>query len=70
MPYGIMAMISLDDGKTWQTDIPICENLATDDLGYPTTVELDDGTLLTVFYDNEGEDMPCRIRQQKWKLIR
>lgn len=69
-PYGIMAMVSLDGGESWQTDIPVCENLATDDLGYPTTVELDGGILLTVFYDNEGEDMPCRIRQQKWKLIR
>ena len=69
-PYGIMAMVSLDGGESWQTDIPICENLATDDLGYPTTIELDGGILLTVFYDNEGEDMPCRIRQQKWKLIR
>ncbi len=69
-PYGIMAMVSLDDGESWQTDIPIYENLATDDLGYPTTIELDGGILLTVFYDNEGEDLPCRIRQQKWKLIR
>lgn len=69
-PYGIMAMVSLDYGKSWQTDIPLCDNLATDDLGYPTTIELEDGTLLTVFYDNEGEDLPCRIRQQKWHLMR
>lgn len=69
-PYGIMAMVSTDGGESWQTDIPICDNLATDDLGYPSTVELDGGTLLTVFYDNEDEDMPCRIRQQKWKLMR
>ena len=32
-PYGIMAMVSLDYGKSWQTDIPLCDNLATDDLG-------------------------------------
>lgn len=69
-PYGIMAMVSLDGGESWQTDISLCPNLATDDLGYPTTVELDGGILLTVFYDNAGEDLPCRIRQQKWKLIR
>lgn len=69
-PYGIMAMVSLDGGESWQTDIPICENLATDDLGYPTTVELDGGEMLTVFYANDGEDMPCSIRQQKWRLLR
>ncbi len=69
-PYGIMAMVSSDCGESWQTDIPLCENLASDDLGYPTTIELDGEILLTVFYDNAGEDLPCRIRQQKWKLIR
>ncbi|MBE6819793.1 MAG: exo-alpha-sialidase [Ruminococcaceae bacterium] len=68
-PYGIMAMISADGGETWQTDIPICENLATDDLGYPSTVELDDGILVTVFYASEGEDLPCNVLQQKWKNI-
>ena len=67
-PYGIMAMVSLDGGETWETDIPLCENLATDDLGYPSTVELPDNTLLTIFYANDGEDMPCKILQQKWQL--
>lgn len=67
-PYGIMAMVSADGGETWETDIPVCENLATDDLGYPSTVELDDGTLVTVFYAAEGENSPCVVLQQKWKI--
>lgn len=67
-PYGIMVMVSADGGETWQTDIPICSNLATDDLGYPSTVELDDGTLVTVFYAADGEASPCNIYQQKWKI--
>ncbi len=68
-PYGIMVMVSADGGENWQTDIPICDNLATDDLGYPSTVELDDGTLVTVFYAAESEESPCNVLQQKWKII-
>lgn len=69
MPYGIMAMISLDGGKSWEKDIRIYENLASDDIGYPSTVELSDGTLLTVFYATDSEENPCKIMQQKWKII-
>ena len=67
-PYGIMAMVSTDGGESWVKDIRLYENTATDDLGYPTTVELPDGTLLTVFYAADYDDGPCRIFQQKWKL--
>ena len=67
-PYGIMAMISSDGGKTWEKDIRLYENTASDDIGYPSTIELDDGTLITVFYATEEENAPCRIMQQKWKI--
>ncbi len=68
-PYGIMAMVSLDGGKSWIKDLRLFETRGSDDIGYPSTIELDDGTLLTVFYARENEDPPCRILQQKWKLI-
>ena len=67
-PYGILAMFSRDGGESWENDIRLYENTVSDDLGYPSTVELDDGTLLTVFYASEGEEMPCKIMQQKWKI--
>ncbi len=69
LPYGIMAMISTDCGKTWQKDLRLYENTVSDDLGYPSTVELDDGTLLTVFYARDEENGPCVIKQLKWKII-
>lgn len=69
MPYGIMAMMSVDGGKTWKKDIRIYENLVSDDIGYPSTVELPDGTLLTVFYAKSSENEPCEIMQQKWKIV-
>ncbi len=68
MPYGIMAMVSTDGGNTWEKDIRLYENLESDDIGYPSTIELDDGTLITVFYATDKEDNPCKIMQQKWKI--
>lgn len=68
-PYGIMAMISLDGGKSWKKDLRLYEAADSDDLGYPSTIEFEDGTLLTVFYATEADGIPCRIIQQKWKLI-
>jgi len=68
-PYGIMAMISSDGGKNWEKDIRLYENTASDDIGYPSTVELKDGTLLTVFYATDEDGKPCTIRQQKWIII-
>lgn len=67
-PYGIMAMFSTDGGESWETDIRIYENTGSDDLGYPTTVELDDGTLLTVFYATDRDGIPCNILQQRWRI--
>ena len=62
-------MFSVDGGKTWETDHVIWENPLTPDLGYPATVELKDGSLLTVFYAHEKEGEPAVILQQKWKLV-
>ena len=38
------------------------------DLGYPSTVELADGTLLTVWYESMKEPKLAVLRQAKWKL--
>lgn len=67
-PYGIKAMFSYDSGKTWDCGYDIYVNNVSDDIGYPSTVELDDGTLLTVFYARTSDEKPCEIMQQKWKL--
>ena len=61
-------MISLDDGKTWDKDHYLYKNDVSSDLGYPSTVELSDGTLLTVFYATPEKGSPNLILQTKWKL--
>ena len=67
-PYGIRMMISTDNAKTWQTDFVISDNYPDSDLGYPATVELPDGDLLTVFYAHEKEELPAVIMAQKWEI--
>lgn len=68
MPYGIKAMFSKDGGKTWDTDNTIWETDASYDLGYPSVVELKDGSLLTVFYARERRNDPSVIMQTVWKF--
>ncbi len=51
-PYGVGCVLSRDGGKTW--DYENRRMLAWDsqdtDCGYPSTVQLDDGTILTMYY--------------------
>ena len=67
-PFGIKVMFSKDEGKTWDTDNDLYINHVSDDIGYPSTIELKDGSLLTVFYARTAEDKPCTIVQQKWSF--
>ena len=67
-PYGIRAMFSEDNGRTWDTGHDIYVNGVSHDLGYPATVELSDGSLLTVFYAKTAEDAPAVIMQQRWRF--
>jgi hypothetical protein len=59
-PFGVGALLSTDDGKTWQ---PVPRGLLADDAesgdcGYPSGVQLDDGTIVTLFYAVGTRTMP------------
>ena len=57
-PFGQFACVSRDHGKTWDVEHEIRLSEASDgDLGYPASVELEDGSLWTVYYeiDKPGE---------------
>ena len=56
-PFGIRGVLSDDDGETWDTDheIVIRDDGLTSDLGYPASVQLRDGRVLTTYYIH-GED--------------
>lgn len=65
--YGEYASVSPDGGRTWDFEFKLC-GAKNDDLGYPATVELDDGDLLTVYYQQPPEGgKPC-IMATKWRL--
>lgn len=65
-PYGIRVMFSRDEGEHWETDYILDDTGKNGDLGYPATVELHDGSLLTVFYENIGTETV--IMQKRWQL--
>jgi hypothetical protein len=67
-PYGIRLMLSADYGRTWQKDVPLFTDSVSGDLGYPATVELQNGSLLTVFYAKDAPDGPAVIKQIVWQI--
>lgn len=67
-PYGNQARLSTDNGKTWGEPMIISGDGMGGDLGYPSTVELDDGSLVTVWYE-KMEDSPLAVlRQAHWTI--
>jgi len=67
-PFGNQARVSSDNGKTWSSEIIISGDGKGGDLGYPSTVELADGTLLTVWYEGMKEPKLAVLREATWKL--
>ena len=65
-PFGSRAVISEDGGYTFGEEYIISEG-PNWDLGYPSTVELDDGTLVTVHYQMYGDDDKTSILYTKWR---
>ena len=66
-PFAIKAMFSKDEGKTWDYDNVVYQNPESGiDMGYPTSVELSDGKILTTFYSSETETSPKEIMQTVW----
>ena len=67
-PYGNQARLSEDHGQTWSQPLTISDDGAGSDLGYPSTVELDGGMLLTVWYERMKDSPHAVLRQAKWSI--
>lgn len=67
-PFGNQARLSADHGRTWSEPIILSADGTGGDLGYPSTVELSDGSLLTVWYETMKDPKLAVLRQAKWKL--
>ena len=69
-PFGNQARISADQGRSWSEPLTISADGEAGDLGYPSTVELADGTLLTVWYEFQKAAGKAVLRQAKWKVVK
>jgi sialidase-1 len=54
LPEGVRACFSSDDGQTWDigTEVQIRNDFRNWDIGYPESMQLPDGRVLTVYYGN------------------
>ena len=68
-PYGVRACVSEDHGATWEIEreIVLRDDGASRDLGYPSSAQLADGTLITVYYIH-GPDGIRHIAATRWRL--
>ncbi len=78
-PFGNQARVSADHGQTWSEPMIVSGDGVGGDLGYPSTVELGDGSLLTVWYESmksgtteaevHGGQSFAVLRQARWTLV-
>jgi sialidase-1 len=67
-PFGNQARVSRDRGDTWSAPIVISADGASGDLGYPSTVELAGGALLTVWYEQLAASPKAVLRRASFQL--
>jgi len=62
-PYSILA-------RLWgeMRDLVLDDEIGSYDHGYPATVELEPGTLLSVYYESDISSHDSAIRQIRWRL--
>lgn len=68
-PFSERACISRDGGKTWdvKNEITLCA-ARNADLGYPASVQLKDGSIVTVFYQvDKAREKTC-LMATRWRL--
>ena len=62
-------LISYDGGETFTKEFELRGDAISGDLGYTSTVELDDGSLITVYYQSAQNDDTFRsLLYTKWSL--
>jgi hypothetical protein len=68
-PFGEYACISKDNGATWRVEEEVLLAKAfSGDIGYPASVQLEDGTIWTVFYQApQPGAKPC-LMGTHWKM--
>lgn len=68
LPYGNRASLSADGGRTWGEPMILDEKPISRDLGYPSTVELADGSLFSVWYEKLPDHTFASVQAARWTL--
>ena len=66
--FGQRAMVSRDGGESWDYDLILRDDGSDGDLGYPSSVELADGSIFTVYYQRERPGAQCALLWTRWAL--
>ena len=67
-PFGNLARISADHGRTWSEPMTLSADGGRGDLGYPSTVQLGGGEFVTVWYEQMDASPRAVLRQARWAL--
>ena len=67
-PFGNQARVSRDGGKSWSAPVTISDDGVNGDLGYPSTVELASGELLTLWYERTAGSGRAVLRSRRWRI--
>jgi sialidase-1 len=68
-PYGTQARVSADEGETWSEPMILSGDGKGFDLGYPSTVQLEDDSLVTVWYEKLAANPRAQLRQARWRIV-
>ena len=66
-PFGNQARFSEDGGATWSEPVILSDDGYGSDLGYPSTVELEDGSFLSIWYERFESSPMAQLRQKVWR---
>jgi hypothetical protein len=66
LPYGILARLSNDQGKTWSSPIVLRDDGGAADVGYVRSIVRPDGKIVAVYYYNERSSPDRYIAATIW----
>ncbi len=67
-PYGNRCRVSEDNGISWSEDLVLSEDGFSWDIGYPSTAQLNDGTLVTLWYQFRDSTGLASLRCMGWRM--
>ncbi len=62
---GVRVLKSVNEGESWEVMV-LTDDAVSNDIGYPSTAELSDGSFYTVWYERPNDEEPATIRGVRW----